>query len=106
MVYEIRLEKSFIKRMDNMAKLFNLENAEAQEVRETIVDAIGLLSLGKSLPEDYADHKLEREPWYNYHEFHILDDLLVVYYRIDKKQRIRMVTITNHEELASGKLQN
>lgn len=26
--------------------------------------------------------------------------------RIDKKQRIRMVTITNHEELVSGKLQN
>ncbi|MEB3364804.1 type II toxin-antitoxin system YafQ family toxin [Lactobacillus sp. R2/2] len=40
-----------------------------------------------------------REPWTGYHEFHVLNDLLVIYYQVDAKKRLRMVTITNHKEL-------
>ncbi|MDR1013069.1 MAG: type II toxin-antitoxin system YafQ family toxin [Lactobacillales bacterium] len=54
----------------------------------------------------YYDHTLKCEPWSGYREFHVMDDLLVVYYKIDSKKRIRMVTITSHEELSTGKLQS
>ncbi|WP_373307681.1 type II toxin-antitoxin system YafQ family toxin [Lactobacillus helsingborgensis] len=42
--------------------------------------------------------------WSEYHEFHVLNDLLVIYYQVDAKKHIRMVTITNHKELSTGKL--
>ena len=39
--------------------------------------------------------------WSEYHEFHVLNDLLVIYYQVDAKKRLRMVTITNHKELST-----
>jgi len=101
---EIRLQQSFVKRMDNLAAIFGLSVQEVREARVAIIDAIELLAAGKALPDYYADHELKREPWSGFHEFHVMDDLLVVYYRIDTKKRIRMVTITNHQELLTGKL--
>ncbi|WP_460022994.1 type II toxin-antitoxin system mRNA interferase toxin, RelE/StbE family [Lactovum odontotermitis] len=92
--------------MDNLAALFGLTIEQATEVRDTIIDAIEFLALGEKLPEYFLDHVLQREPWSGYHEFHVLDDLLVVYYKVDSKRRVRMVTITSHQELSTGKLQN
>jgi mRNA interferase YafQ len=91
--------------MSNIATLFHLSENEARMARETILFAIELLANGDALPSGLHDHALNREPWNGYREFHALDDLLVVYYRIDSKNRLRMVTLTNHEELSSGKLQ-
>lgn len=103
MSYEIRLEKAFVKRMDHLTTLFALSIQDTKDAREVIIDAIELLASDGKLPVMYADHALEHEPWRGYREFHVLDDLLVVYYKIDTKKRIRMVTITNHKELTSGK---
>lgn len=104
MRYKIKMEKLFIKRMDNLGKLFHLSNADTSDARETIIDAIANLADGKELPEGYNDHILEKEPWIGYHEFHVFSDLLVVYYKVDRKNRIRMITITDYEELTTGKL--
>lgn len=84
MTYEIRLEKAFVKRMNNLSLLFGLTRRQTNEVRETIVDAIEFLANGKALPEYFFDHVLQREPWNGY----------------------RVVTITSHQELATGKLQD
>jgi len=104
MKYEVRLQKSFIKRMESLAAVFGLSEEAAKDARIAIIDAIEYLAAGEPLPENYSDHELKREPWSGYHEFHVLDDLLVVYYRVDAKRRIRMVTITNHKELLTGRL--
>ena len=52
----------------------------------------------------YYDHKLTDEPWIGFNEYHILNDLLVVYYKVDSKKTIRFTTITTHDELRKGKL--
>lgn len=103
MSYDIRLEKTFIKRMDHLTTLFNLSVQDTKDAREAILDAVELLATEGQLPAMYDDHVLEHEPWRGYREFHVLADLWVVYSKIDVEQRIRMVTITNHQELASGK---
>ncbi|WP_348636163.1 type II toxin-antitoxin system mRNA interferase toxin, RelE/StbE family [Lactobacillus sp. ESL0703] len=90
--------------MDDLQSIFKLTHSEAVEVRNTIIDAIEMLSENQILPVEFDDHILQREPWRDFHEFHVLSDLLVVYYKIDRKRRIRMVTITNHSELSAGYL--
>jgi mRNA-degrading endonuclease YafQ of YafQ-DinJ toxin-antitoxin module len=62
MIFEVKLEKAFVKRMDNLATLFRLNVTETKEVRETIIYAVELLAQGKQLPENYLDHELQREP--------------------------------------------
>lgn len=104
MKYHLKMERSFSKRMDELGKIFSLNHSEAQEAREVILDAMEILEKGLSLPQEYDDHKLKREPWIGFNEFHVLDDALVIYYKVEKKHKIRMVTITNHQELQKGKL--
>lgn len=86
LVYEIRLEKDFVKRMDDLKRLFDLSDRELVDVRETIIDAIEVLSTGEPLAAEFKDHQLTGEPWTGYHEFHVLSDLLVIYYKIDRKK--------------------
>ena len=102
--YEVRFEKSFVKRMDNLQSMFNLSSVDTMDARMKIIDAVEILAMGKELDSAFDDHKLLREPWTGYHEFHVLNDLLVIYYQVDAKKRLRMVTITNHKELSTGKL--
>lgn len=104
MKYQIKMEKAFVKRMNNLEAIFHLSHADAVDARETIIDAIADLQQGTSLPVELSEHILKKEPWIGFHEFHVLADLLVVYYRVDNKRRIRMVTVTNHEELTTGRL--
>ena len=97
--YEVRFEKSFVKRMDNLQSMFNLSSVDTMDARMITRYVFEILVIEKN-----TDHKLLREPWTGYHEFHVLNDLLVIYYQVDAKKRIRMVTITNHKELSIGKL--
>ncbi|WP_125546801.1 type II toxin-antitoxin system YafQ family toxin [Levilactobacillus lindianensis] len=103
MLDEVRLEKTFVKRMDSLSNLFQISNEEATEIRDTIIDTIELLANGEELPDVYSDHELSQDPWTGYREFHVMDDMLVIYYKIEVKKRLRMVMITTHEELSSGK---
>jgi mRNA interferase YafQ len=74
------------KSFDNdLKRLAKLDSTIVQEVRE----AIELLLENRSLPEEYADHPLDKR-WAGYNEFHLRDpehgetpseinDVLVVY---------------------------
>lgn len=104
MEYQVRFEKSFVSRMNRLGSLFGFGMTEEKEVRAEILDAIEVLASGNELDEMYNDHALQKYPWIGYREFHILEDLLVVYYKVDSKKRLRFVTITNHAELSLGKL--
>ncbi|MGO3357647.1 MAG: type II toxin-antitoxin system YafQ family toxin [Bifidobacterium crudilactis] len=90
--------------MNNLSSLLKIRQEDVIAVREAIIDCIEALSIGEALPEYCNDHRLTGEPWAGYREFHVLDDVLVVYYRIEAKNRLRFVTVTTHEELAKGKL--
>lgn len=104
MPYEVRLERTFIKRMNSLSSLLKIRQEDVIAVRETILDCIEALSIGEALPEHCNDHRLTGEPWAGYREFRVLDDVLVVYYRIETNNRIRFVTVTTYEELAKVKL--
>lgn len=83
--YEVLFEKSLVKRMDNLQNMFNLSSVDTMDARMTIMDAVEILAMGKELDSGLDDHKLLREPWIGYHEFHVLNDLLVIYYQVDTK---------------------
>lgn len=103
-MYEITSTKLFDKRLANLKKFFDLRDDQVEEAKENIKFSIRLLKKGIPLPEEYDDHVLKDEPWINFNEYHVLNDLLVVYYKIDKKKRIRLTSITTHQELRNGKL--
>lgn len=103
-MYEVTTTKLFDKRLANLKKYFSLTTNEATEALENIKFSIRQLKENGELPIDYQDHVLKDDPWVGFNEYHVLDDLLVVYYRIDSKNRIRLTTITTHDELRKGKL--
>ncbi|EHN58999.1 type II toxin-antitoxin system mRNA interferase toxin, RelE/StbE family [Oenococcus kitaharae] len=104
-MYEIKIEDHFDKQMSSLNKLTPYGDKRNKEVREEILDSIDILEDQGSLPDSYRDHILTDRPWTGFHEYHILDDLLVVYYKVEKKKRIRMIAITNHDQLRTGKKQ-
>ncbi|MFT8813691.1 MAG: type II toxin-antitoxin system mRNA interferase toxin, RelE/StbE family [Oenococcus sp.] len=104
-MYEIKIEDRFDQQMRSLNKLTAYGDKRTKEIREEILDSLDLLEDQGFLPDSYQDHILTDRPWAGFHEYHILDDLLIVYYKIEKKKRIRMITITNHSQLRTGKMQ-
>ena len=104
MSYKVVPSKLFTRHLKNLSSRLNLSRQAALEVIFEIKEAIKLLEEHGTLPEGYQLHELEKEPWLNYMEFHILEDVLVVYFDRNSKNVIRMVGIYNHELLNSGKL--
>ena len=45
--YEVRFEKSFVKRMDNLQSMFNLFAVDTIDARMTIIDAVEILAIEK-----------------------------------------------------------
>lgn len=73
---------------------------EFKEVIEKIKESIKILAREGCLPEDYDDHLLRRSPYTNYHEYHVYDDdVLVIYFRYEKKLYLRFVEVTDHDHL-------
>src|SRR5699024_3850668 len=116
-MYKIKTTKLFDKRFANLKKIFDLSDDEATDATETLKYTMILLQRDGKLPSNkddfdnindpngpYYDHKLTDEPWIGFNEYHILNDLLVVYYKVDSKKTIRFTTITTHDELRKGKL--
>jgi len=67
-------------------------------LKKKIEKTIDLLKLGKKLPTNYKDHKLNGE-LSNYRECHIKANLLLVY-RIKKKKLILiLINIGSHSKL-------
>ena len=101
-MYIIKTTKLFNKRFANLSKYFKLSDDNIKDAIESIKFSMIELRDTGVLPEEYDDHVLEDEPWIGFNEYHILDDLLVVYYKIDNKHTIRFTTITTHKELRKG----
>lgn len=102
MKYEIKSTAVFDKRLRNLKQLFNLSDRDYLEAIQEIKATMRLLENGGSLPEVYFDHELRDEPWRGFREYHVLDDLLVVYYKVEAKKRIRFTTIVSHFKLRTG----
>ena len=45
--YEVRFEKSFVKRMDNLQSMFNLSSVDTIDLRMTIKDAVAIIAMEK-----------------------------------------------------------
>lgn len=104
MSYTLKTTRLFDYRLKNLQRLFQLDESDTREVTQEIKYIMAELLVHGKVPDEYLDHELTDEPWIGFRELHILDDLLVVYFKVDKKKRIRMTTITNHLELRSGTL--
>ena len=101
-MYEIKFSKRFLKDIENLQFDFNLSKQEIRMAKNEIFDAVDMLAENGTLPAEYFDHELKERPWVGFNEFHVFCDLLVIYFRIDAKQRIRMVRIRNHSNLRQG----
>lgn len=113
-MYQIRTTKLFDRRFANLKKCFGLKDDETRDAIEAIKYTMILLQRDGKLPHNkddsndpngpYYDHKLTDEPWIGFNEYHILGDLLVIYYKVESKRTIRFTTITTHKELKDGNL--
>ncbi len=103
-MYKIKTTHLFDKRLANLGKYFKLSNDEIIDAIESIKFSMLELRNTGNLPEDYDNHILKDEPWTGFNEYHVLDDLLVVYYKVEKNKTIRFTTITTHKELRRGNL--
>lgn len=103
-MFKITTTKLFDKRFANLGKYFNLSDDDIDNAIDDIKFTMVELKDYGELPEEYDDHVLEDEPWTGFNEYHVLDDLLVIYYKVDKRKRIRFTTITTHKELRKGTL--
>lgn len=103
-MYRVKTTRLFDHRLKNLKNIFNLSDADTLEAVQDIKFTMKQLQRQEILPKEYDDHKLEDEPWIGFNEYHIFNDLLVVYYKVEKKKNIRFTTITNHSELRNGSL--
>ncbi|WP_294920028.1 hypothetical protein [uncultured Lactobacillus sp.] len=56
--YEVRFEKSFVKRMDNLQSMFNLSSVDTMDARMITRYVFEILAMGKELDSAFDDHKL------------------------------------------------
>lgn len=103
-MFKIKSTKLFDKRFANLGKYFDLSTDDINDAIEAIKFSMLELRKHGQLPEEYDDHVLEDAPWTGFNEYHVLDDLLVIYYKVDKRKTIRFTTITTHKELRKGTL--
>lgn len=103
MNYEVRISKSFDKQLKNLRRDFSLTLDEFNEALDNLFTAIALLEETGKLPKIFEDHTLLDPPWTGFQEFHILENLLAVYFRVDSKHKIRLVSIESHKSLRQGK---
>lgn len=113
-MYQITTTNVFDKRFANLKKTFNLTDDEANDAIETLKYTMKILKRDGKLPRNgnnsngpdgpFYDHELTNEPWVGFNEYHILGNLLIVYYKIESKKTISFTTITTHKELRNGSL--
>lgn len=79
---------------------YKYTNDQFADIVEKIKDSIKLLATMGKLPKGYHDHLLRKSPYVNYNEYYVYDDdVLVIYYRFEKKLYFRFVEVTDHEML-------
>ncbi|MDR2976017.1 MAG: type II toxin-antitoxin system YafQ family toxin [Streptococcaceae bacterium] len=102
----VRQTPRFKRHLKILPERLRITQEEAKIAVEEIISAIEILEGHGTLPEElgYQLHNLEDAPWKGYLEFHALDDVLVIYAEVTKKNLIKLRGIYNHELLNSGKL--
>ena len=90
----IKAERSFEKDVKRWKKKVSGLQEELQEVLEIYFEK-------GYIPDSYNPHLLDNPslPYYGDMEFHLLDDLLVVYVEISKRNSIRLIRLGTHAEL-------
>lgn len=78
-MYTLRTTKIFDRKLKNLQTIFGLTDSQTREIIAEIKELMIELQETGTVPAQYQDHLLKREPWIGYHEFHVLDDLLVIY---------------------------
>ncbi|WP_158275797.1 type II toxin-antitoxin system YafQ family toxin [Bifidobacterium catulorum] len=100
MVFEIRAKS---KRFDkHFKRLARYDASLAEELVSLMYEA--LQTTGR-VPEMYRPHVLSNPGglYNNCMEFHLADDVLVVYYPPDPDSFVRMLAILTHDELRTGR---
>lgn len=103
-MYRVKTTRLFDHRLKNLKHIFDLSDTDTLEAIEDIKFTMKQLQYKGKLPKEYDDHELDDEPWVGFNEYHIFNDLLIVYYKVEKKRNIRFTTITTHNELRNGRL--
>jgi mRNA interferase YafQ len=96
----------FDRQVGSIATRFHMDRQEMIEIYEEISFAQSLLEEFGTLPDEYhfRVHELTKEPWRGFMEFHVADDVLVVYAKNASKRHIRFVGLYSHEMLGLGGL--
>lgn len=104
--FTIKTTNRFDRHLATLDKRLGLNFDEIMSVIEEIKVAKDILKEFGTLPQEYVYylHRLEDEPWAGFMEFHVADDVLVVYADVTAKHEIHLVGIYNHERLRQGKL--
>lgn len=98
-MYQVKISREFWKSGEFLKEIYGKH--EYKEILREIKETILTLSETGVLPENYNDHVLEHAPYISFNEYHVREDVLVVYSRKDKRLSFRFVEITNHEKLAN-----
>jgi mRNA interferase YafQ len=104
MSFRVIPSKQFDNHLATLPKRLGISKSEALEAIHEIRSAVEILEQYGTLPDElgYQLHVLEDAPWKGYLEFHALDDVLVIYVEVIKKNLIKLRGIYHHEMLSSG----
>lgn len=98
MSYTVNIPDSFWRSIKKIKHKYTHD--EFVEVVFEIKESIKILAKEGKLPPEYHDHLLRRSPYVNYNEYHVYDDdILIIYYRQNKKMYLRFVEVIDHESL-------
>lgn len=99
MVYEIRVGSKFDKRFKRLARY---DYVLAEELTHLMYES---LQIDGRVPSIYDPHVLVNTGglYNNCMEFHLDDDVLVVYWPPKPREFVRMLDICTHEELRTGR---
>jgi mRNA interferase YafQ len=81
-------------------------DADLKRIRKTlgrqaiidIIDSLNVLASEGELPDEYKDHQLH-DHYADEHEYHVYDDLLVIYHFNDSELTVVAVRSGSHQDL-------
>lgn len=98
MKYTVNIPEKFWRSAKKLR--YKYTHDEFTELIEDVKESIKVLANKGKLPKEYHDHLLRRSPYVNYNEYHVYDDdVLVIYYRYEKRLYFRFVEVTDHKHL-------
>ena len=103
-MYTVVSTKNFQRHLKTLRTRLRLSDDEIAEFQENLWSVLEHYQETGDIIGGYDDHFLVNKPWIGYREFHVLDDVLVVYADISTQNVIRLMGVYNHDMLHQGKL--